>query len=77
MKLTPRIAWLSVALVTMSVLAAGCTAPNPDTPAGRAEIAGQKCTICIVENPGDGAPCYAICSQRVGDQAAYLKAYGR
>ena len=38
---------------------------------------GQKCTVCIVENPSDGAPCYAICSQRIEDQAAYQKAYGR
>jgi hypothetical protein len=30
-----------------------------------------------VENPGDPSPCYAICSQRVEDQAAYMKALGR
>jgi hypothetical protein len=52
-------------------------APNPKTPAGRAEIAGQKCEVCILENPGDGAPCYAICMQKEEDQAAYAKAYGR
>ena len=55
---------------------AACTAPNPTTPAGQAEIAGQKCTLCILENPGDGAPCYAICMQKEEDQAAYQKAYG-
>jgi hypothetical protein len=55
---------------------AACAAPNPNTPAGRAEIAGQKCNVCIVENPGDGAPCYAICMQKEEDQAAYQRAYG-
>jgi hypothetical protein len=59
-----------------AIVLAGCSTPNPNTPAGQAEIAGQKCTVCIVENPGDGAPCYAICMQRVEDQAAYMKAYG-
>ena len=61
----------------MGALIVGCTAPNPDTSAGTAEAAGQKCTVCIVENPGDPSPCYAICSQRVEDQAAYMKALGR
>jgi hypothetical protein len=63
-------------LIALAAVLAGCSAPNPNTPAGQAEIAGQKCTICIRENPGDNAPCYAICMQRVEDQAAYLKAYG-
>jgi hypothetical protein len=63
-------------LIALAAVLAGCSAPNPNTPAGQAEIAGQKCTICIRENPGDNAPCYAICMQRVDDQAAYLKAYG-
>lgn len=63
-------------LIAIAAVLAGCSAPNPNTPAGQAEIAGQKCTICIRENPGDDAPCYAICMQRVEDQSAYLKAYG-
>jgi hypothetical protein len=71
-----RTAWLGVALITMSALAS-CATPNPNTPAGRAEIAGQKCNVCILENPGDGAPCYAICMQKEEDQATYMKAYGR
>src|SRR5271170_422632 len=58
-------------LITIAAVRAACSAP-----AGQAEIAGQKCTICIRENPGDDAPCYAICMQRVEDQSAYLKAYG-
>jgi hypothetical protein len=37
----------------MGALLAGCAQPNPDTAAGRSEIAGQKCTLCIVQNPGD------------------------
>jgi len=55
---------------------AACAAPNPNTPARRAEIAGQKCNVCILENPGDGALCYAICTQKEEDQAAYQRAYG-
>jgi hypothetical protein len=68
---------LVLLLMTVGMGLAACAAPNPNTPAGQAEIAGQKCTVCIVENPGDGAPCYAICSQKEEDQAAYQRAYGR
>jgi hypothetical protein len=75
MKRMPRATWL-VFLLTNVALAA-CAAPNPNTPAGRAQIAGQKCNLCIVENPGDGAPCYAICMQKEEDQAIYMKAYVR
>jgi hypothetical protein len=75
MKRMPHATWL-VFLLTNVALAA-CAAPNPNTPAGRAEIAGQKCNLCIVENPGDGAPCYAICMQKEEDQAIYMKAYVR
>ena len=63
-------------LIAIAAVLAGCSAPNPNTPAGQAEIAGQRCTICIRENPGDDAPCRAICMQRVEDQGAYLRAYG-
>jgi hypothetical protein len=35
----------------MGALLAGCAQPNPDTAAGRSEIAGQKCTLCIVQGP--------------------------
>ena len=34
-------------------------------------------TAEVVENPGDGAPCYAICMQKEEDQAIYMKAYVR
>lgn len=61
-------------LYILAVLAAvgliGCSGPNPDTPAGQTEIAGQKCTVCRLQNPGDNAACYAICMQRIEDQAA-------
>jgi hypothetical protein len=63
-------------VIAITAVLAGCSAPNPNTPAGEAEIAGQQCAICIRENPGDDAPCHAICMQRVEDQGAYLKAYG-
>jgi hypothetical protein len=71
---TTRLVFLLVAAAT---ILAACAAPNPNTPTGQAEIAGQECTVCIVENPGDGTPCYAICSQKEEDQAAYQRAYGR
>ena len=61
----------------VAVLFAGCAQPNPDTAAGRSEIAGQQCTLCIAENPGDYDACHAICVRRVEDKSAYLKAIGR
>jgi hypothetical protein len=62
---------------TVGALLVGCTQPNPNTPAGRSDIAGQQCTLCIVENPGDYDACHAICVQRVEDESTYLKALGR
>jgi hypothetical protein len=59
----------------LGMLVAACSSPNPNTPAGQAEIAGQKCNLCILQNPGDGSPCYAICMQKEEDQATYRKAY--
>jgi hypothetical protein len=61
----------------MDALVAGCAQPNPDTAAGRSETAGQKCTLCIVQNPGDYNACHAVCVGRVEDEAAYMKAIGR
>jgi hypothetical protein len=61
----------------MGSLLTGCAQPNPNTAAGRSDIAGQQCTLCIVENPGDYDACHAICVKRVEDEAAYLKAIGR
>jgi hypothetical protein len=60
----------AIVVITMAALLLGCTTPDPNTPAGAAEIAGQKCTVCRAENPGDISPCYAICMQRVQDQGA-------
>jgi hypothetical protein len=62
---------------TLGALLAGCAQPNPDTAAGRSEIAGQKCALCIAENPGDYYTCHAICVQRVEDESTYLRALGR
>jgi hypothetical protein len=59
------------------VLLAGCSQPNSNTAAGRSDITGQQCAICIATNPGDYDACHAICVQRVEDEAAYLKAIGR
>ncbi len=58
-------------------LLVGCTQPNPNTAAGRSDIAGQQCALCIAENPGDYDACHAICVRRVEDEAAYLKEIGR
>jgi len=57
-------------LFPLGLLITGCSAPNPDTPAGQTEIAGQKCTVCRLENPGDVGACYAICMRRIEDEAA-------
>jgi hypothetical protein len=62
---------------TAGALITGCTQPNPDTAAGRSDIAGQQCALCMAENPGNYGTCHAICVQRVEDEAAYLKALGR
>jgi hypothetical protein len=67
----------AASIVLLALPIAGCSAPDPNTPEGRSEIADQKCTLCIVENPGDGSPCYAVCMQRLEDQAAYQRAYRR
>ena len=61
----------------MGALIAGCTQPNPNTAAGRSDIAGQQCALCVAWNPGDYDACHAICVQRVEDESAYLKAIGR
>jgi hypothetical protein len=34
-------------------LLVGCAQPNPDTTAGRSDIAGQKCALCMATDPGD------------------------
>ena len=62
---------------TVGALITGCTQPNPDTAAGRSDIAGQQCALCMATNPGDYYACHAVCVQRVEDEAAYLKAIGR
>jgi hypothetical protein len=67
----------AIILGTVGALLAGCAQPNPNTAAGKSDIAGQQCTLCIVQNPGDYDACHAVCVQRVDDEAAYLKAIGR
>jgi len=62
---------------TMGALLAGCTQPNPNTAAGRSDIAGQQCAVCMATNPGDYWACHAVCVQRVEDEEGYLKALGR
>ena len=61
----------------MGALIAGCTQPNTNTAAGRSDIAGQQCALCIARNPADYDACHAICVQHVADESAYLKAIGR
>jgi hypothetical protein len=72
-----RISRFAFIVGAMGAFLAGCTQPNPGTAAGRSDVAGQKCTLCIVENPGDYDACHAVCVQRVEDEAGYLKAIGR
>ncbi len=67
---------LATLLLTMGPTILGCATADPNTAAGKADIAGQQCAVCIYENPGDSAPCRAICMEREADQAAYMKAYG-
>jgi hypothetical protein len=62
---------------TMSAFLIGCAQPNPGTAAGRSDITGQQCAVCMATNPGDYYACHAICVQRVEDEEAYLKAIGR
>jgi hypothetical protein len=61
----------------MGALLVGCAQPNPNTVAGRSDLAGQQCAFCMATNPGDYNACHAVCVQRVEDEAAYLKAIGR
>jgi hypothetical protein len=58
-------------------LLVGCAQPNPNTAAGRSDIAGQQCAVCMATNPGDYYACHAICVQRVEDESAHLKEIGR
>ena len=59
-------------------LLAGCSSPPPGSPAAIAQASGEKCNVCIVENPGVGnSTCLAICQQHELDQAAYQKSIGR
>jgi hypothetical protein len=73
----PGLKWFCFALGIAGAFLAGCTQPNPNTPAGRSDIAGQQCALCIAENPGNYDTCHAICVQRVEDESAYLKAIGQ
>ena len=61
----------------LGALFSACTQPDPNTAAGRSDIAGQQCALCIATNPGDYDACHAICVKRVEDESAYLKSIGR
>jgi len=69
-----RLAFIAAAA---GLLLVACAEPSPDTTAGRSDIAGQQCALCMAENPGDYWACHAICVQRVEDEESYLKAVGR
>lgn len=65
-------------MFALSALLAGCAGPAPGTPAAVAEESGQKCRVCLLENPGAGNDaCLTVCRQHEADQAAYLKSIGR
>lgn len=72
-----RLGRFSLVAGAMGALLAGCTQPNPNTAAGRSDIAGQKCAVCMATSPGDYWACHAICVQRLEDEDAYVKAIGR
>ncbi len=69
--------WFAFTAGMAGALLVGCAQPNPNTAAGRSDIAGQQCAVCMATNPGDYDACHAICVQRVEDEAAYLKEIGR
>jgi hypothetical protein len=59
-------------------LLAACSSPPPGSAAAIAQASGEKCNVCIVENPGVGnTACLAICQQHEIDQAAYQRSIGR
>ena len=68
---------LALIVGMMSALLIGCTQPDPGTAAGRSDISGQQCAVCMATNPGDYYACHAICVQRVEDEETYLKSLGR
>ena len=67
----------AIIVAAVGALLVGCAQPNPNTAAGRSDIAGQQCAVCMATNPGDYWACHAICVQRVEDEDAYVKAIGR
>jgi hypothetical protein len=70
-----RCIWLMAAAY---LLLSGRSSPAPGSPAAIAQASGEKCNVCIVENPGVGnTTCLAICQQHEIDQAAYQKSIGR
>ena len=68
---------LALSMAAAGLLLAACTQPSANTAAGRSDIAGQQCALCMAKNPGDYWACHAICVQRVEDEESYLKAVGR
>ena len=72
-----RAGQLALPMAAAVLLLAACTQPSPNTAAGRSDIAGQQCALCMAKNPGDYWACHAICVQRVEDEESYLKAVGR
>ncbi len=67
----------AVIITAVGALLVACAQPNPNTAAGRSDIAGQQCAVCMATNPGDYWACHSVCVQRVDDESAYLKAIGR
>jgi hypothetical protein len=56
--------------LAIAIAVVGCGAPVPTTPAGQSQTAGQQCTVCRLENPGDVSACAAVCMQRIEDLSA-------
>jgi hypothetical protein len=62
---------LTFLLIAWGAVLGGCVGPAPGTPVGEVEASGQACSICVLENPGDVAPCEGICREHEADQAGF------
>jgi hypothetical protein len=70
MKLIAAPARLALLMMAAGAVLAACAAPS-----GQTETVQEKCAVCILENPGDGPPCYPICMQSDEGRVEYQRKY--
>ena len=70
MKLIAAPARLALLMMAAGAVLAACAAPS-----GQTETVQEKCAVCILENPGDGPPCYPICMQSDEGRVEYQQKY--